>query len=317
MHSAYAIQNQSWTARLMLALMSALITFSLSAPTWAEHPHHVRKLEAEENFYDAYLAFVRIPPRSQTVESLISGARSAWALSLPDNALAAFKQALKRDVTAEQEGEILLSLSVIYFQERNFIDAGKYAKEVLTAFPQAHPYRGRANYILGEIAYEEQRLEDSAEFLEAAFKESSPDLLPRIAFLQGNVLLSLKRVEDARLAFEKVPVEHELARQAVRNLAMLALETADFEQAEFWLLRGKEQHPSLFVDSWVDLALLKIAISRKDEEQIDQIVRDAAKHYPPSDPWFTLLDAVAQEFLYRSTLLDMQDGKSARNKEAL
>jgi tetratricopeptide (TPR) repeat protein len=283
--------------KIMLITGAFILCVLTTGTAYAEHPHEVVMLEAKQNFYDAYQAFLKLSPRNRPIDALIAGGRSAWGLSLPDQARKIFTYVLKQSLTREQEGEVLLSLAVINFQEKKLDDAETAVMRVLSRFPSMHPFRGRAFYVLGEIYDHKNNSNEALTYLESAFEEAAPELIPTISYLQGRLFKKVGKFDEAQKAFERIPVSHELAGHSVRRLAKLSLENKDFAQAEFWLQKGREEHQALFLDSWVEYALMQVALSRGDVRQVEKLVQQATKKYPLSDPWLVLLNAAAEQFL--------------------
>jgi hypothetical protein len=77
---------------------------------------------------------------------------------------------------------------------------------------------------------------------------------------------------------------------------MIALDTGKMKSASFWLKKGRAEYPDSFLDSWVDYALLRIAMSENDQVAVREVRAAATKKYPPSDPWLNLLQAAAEGF---------------------
>ena len=85
---------------------------------------------------------------------------------------------------------------------------------------------------------------------------------------------------------------HDWAR-VIRDLGLTYVEaSADNEIDPFYSTRD-------FLDSWVDYALLQVAINQGAADEVKSIQLEASKKYPPSDHWLNLLNAAAESFVWK------------------
>ncbi|MCO6431759.1 MAG: tetratricopeptide repeat protein [Deltaproteobacteria bacterium] len=285
-------------------LITAALIFGvlLTAPANAQHPIDVQRLSAKGEHFDALVAYQKLPKRRTTSEAVNAAARSAWALSLPKLAIEEFDKVLQdKNLDQVERARVYLSRGIIEFQEDRFQVAQLYAEKSLALLDEPSPLRSKVWFLWGESL---ERLgqygpaeEKYAKALEESLKEEKGD----IYFSLGSCQLRLGKFEKARENFEQVPLRHDKTDIAMRRLAQLALQAGQHEQAEFWLIKGRSDYPESFLDSWVDYAMLKIAIKKNDRQQAEEVTERARKQYPPSDPWLVLLESVYAQYRWKSS----------------
>ena len=113
--------------------------------------------------------------------------------------------------------------------------------------------------------------------------------------------MRLGKYDEARQQLENIPLNHERTAMAIRHLAHIALKGERFETAGFWLQRGRETYPDSFIDSWVDYAMLEIAVHLGDSAQVEMVRAQAQQKYPPSDQWLGLLNAAAESYEWKAS----------------
>ncbi|RMG40475.1 MAG: tetratricopeptide repeat protein [Candidatus Dadabacteria bacterium] len=267
-----------------------------SCPTavQAEHPIDIQRKTAEGNYFDALVSFQSLPRRRLTTGAILAAAKSAWGLGLVGKATEFFEKALAdQSLDSTTRARIYLSRGIIEFQEERYRVAMLYAEKAI-ALLEAGPLRARSWMLWGESLYQLGSWGAALTKYDRALEEADPTLKGEIHFKYGRCALRLGEQQTAREHFEQVPVDSERTPEAIRYLALIALDLHEYKTGDFWLKKGREEFPEQFLDSWVDYAMLQVAIEQDNIQAVRKIRSAAAKKYPPSDPWFTLLDAAAE-----------------------
>ena len=277
----------------------AVVAAGLVGAAQAQHPIDVERSSAEGEHLQALAEFDRMPARRATSAAIIAAGKSAWALSLPSRAQREFDRALlSPDLDPEQRSRLLLSRGILDYQEGRYQVAGVYAEKAVQLQKEASPLRGQCWLLWGDSLVRLGQQGAAQDKYMQALQESEGDSIPGIHFRLGMTQLSLGRLDEARAEFEQVPLRHEQAAPAIRSLAEIALQQGQYEQAAFWLERGRALFPERFLDSWVDYALVQVAVGNHDKERVRELQVAATKKYPPSDYWYTLLSSAVEAFLW-------------------
>lgn len=286
------------TVKYYISLV-ALLMFS-PVQSWAQHPIDIQRLAANGQYFEAMVAYLQLPQRRATTESIIAAARSAWGLGLPNRAIEEYDRAMRDEKLGQTErARIYLSRAIIEYQEDRFQTCVLFAERAAGLINTAGPLRSKA-WLIWAQALEKMNLHGPAEeqYLKSA-EEADPDERAEIYYLLARTQMKLGKSKEASENFQKVPLRSDRTAQSVRGLAEVSLDTQHFDEAEFWLNKGRTDFPDDFLDSWVDYALVRIAISQDKPEKVSSIFTDASKRYAPSDHWFNLLNAAVEA--YRST----------------
>lgn len=280
-------------------LIGVLIHFPIEG-AFAQHPIEVQRKAAQGDYYQALLTYEKMPKRKVTTEAIISAAKSAWALGLAERAIDEFDRALT-DQTLDQatRAKLYLSRGIIDFQEQRLEVAVLYAKRALELLNDPSPLRARAWLLWAQALAEQGEYGAAAQQYSKALEEADPALHSEIHYLIGVAYFRLGQRSDAQMHFEQIPVDHERTPEALRYLAEIAMQDGNYPTAAFWLKKGKREFPDRFLDSWVDYALLQVAISKKDQQAVEVIRSEAEKKYPPSDFWLNLMNAAAESFAWQ------------------
>jgi tetratricopeptide (TPR) repeat protein len=285
----------------VLATLVAL--FAGVALAQAQHPSDVQKLTADGRYYDALLAFERMPKRISTTDSTIAAAKSAWALSLTGMARLNYDTALRDErLSAVEKARIVLGKGLIEFQDERYQVAALYAEKVAATLPEASPLRGNGWLLWGESLSRMKLYGQAEEKYSKALEEVDSDIVPEVHFLLGEARIRLGKYSDAKADYEAVPLRSDRGPIAIRRLASIALEQGHTSHAAFWLAKGREEFPDSFVDSWVDYAEVEAAIQKGDHDRIREVRAEALKKFPPSDPWLILLCASAEAFEWKRAI---------------
>lgn len=271
-------------------------------PAAAQHPVEVQRLAASGDYFVALTTFERMPRRIATTESIIAAARSAWGLGLASRAQEEFDRALRDEKLPEDEkARLFLSKGIIEYQEGRYQVAVLHAERATSIVDNllptsASPLRAKALLLWGDGLSRLGSHGDAEARYVRALDDAAIDDLPQINFSLGLCRRALGKYEAARSNFESVPLGHELTPDAIRNLAILALDTGKLQAADFWLSKGRSDYPDSFLDSWVDYAMMRVAIGSNDVAAVRTLRETAGKKYPPSDQWLTLLQAAAESY---------------------
>ncbi len=283
----------------------------------AQHPVEVERLNADGEYLRAMAAFERLPSRRTTTASLLAAAQSAWALGLNSQSAKMFDRALQSDdLNTEQRARIYFSRAMIEFQLGKPELSAIFASKSAALLSQPSPLRAQVQAVWGKALVSLGEIGRACKHLSQAVDESPEETLGELHFELGSCFERVGRSEEARAMFERIPLEHDRAPEAVRHLVVLALEQNLPEQADFWLRKGRELFPDKFIDSWVSYvqAVVATRLGRLAEAKV--LLDAATAQYPPSDPWFQLLRAVVEQALWRDAEKSTESYQSVELQES-
>jgi tetratricopeptide (TPR) repeat protein len=271
----------------------ALAACALASPgAYAQHPIDVQRLSADGEHFKALTTFEIIPARRMTLEGRIAAARSAWALGLNERAAAEFDSILREpSIPLDSRARLTITRGAIEYQEERYQEAALYAEKGISVLKKPSALRGRGYLLWGQSLLRLKAYGTAEEKFLTALAEADESDKPEIHFALGTVEMKLGKYTQAEEHFQAVPTDHDRTPQAVRNLAAIALDTQQYDKAQFWLEKGKQEYPDAFLDSWADYGLVQVALSKSDLLTARQVAEQAAKQYPPSDPWLLLMQA--------------------------
>lgn len=276
-----------------------LILAVLAIPAEAQHPIDVERSAAKAEYFQALVAFDKLPARRATPEAIVAAAKSAWALGLAERAIREYDRALRDDtLDALQRARLLLARGIIDYQEGRYQVAALFAEKGVAALLEDNALKAQIWLLWAESLVKLNSYGAAEEKYISASQHAAEASRAEIYFLLARCQLNLGKWEEARLNFEQVPLRHERAAAAMRHLAEIALQQRRHEQASFWLQKGREDFPDEFLDSWVDYALVKAAIDRGELKKVQELQQRAEQKYPPSDTWLVLLNSAAEAFYW-------------------
>jgi tetratricopeptide (TPR) repeat protein len=287
--------------RCNLAVLTISIALQLlfSAESWAQHAIDVQRLHADGSFLESLIEYGKIPRRRVTIDAVIAAGKSAWALGLPERALAEFDTALRlKGLDILQRAELLLSQGIIHLQEDELEVANHYAEKVSSSVGGGHVLRARALLLSAEALSRLGRPAEAERRYQEALDESPENDTHNALFGLGETRLKLGKIAEARNAFEAIPTESDHAAEAVRKLAELEMIDRNHRRAFQWLIKGQQEHTTFFLDSWVQYALVRCAVSMGDVTLVNDLRRVANERFPGSDGWVSLLNAEAESFVW-------------------
>ena len=269
----------------------------LAIPVSAQHPVEIQKKTAEGDHFRALVDFDKLPKRRRTVDSRLAAAKSSWALGLVNRAAEEYDSLLREtDLSNIERAKILISRGIIELQESRHEVASVYAEKAVKKLEKASPLRSRAWLLWGQSLYDAKAYGSSCQKFANALEEALPTERPEIEFRMGKCERRLGKYKEAVEHFQNIPIHHPNTPEAVKNLAHVSLELKQYDQAAFWLAKGRQEFPNKFLDSWVDYALMQVAIHENDTEKVISLRKEAKEKYPPSDAWYALLDAAAEAY---------------------
>ena len=275
--------------------------FILSAAASAQHPIDVQRKTADGDYIGALALYDRMPRRQVTTPAVIAAGKAAWALSLPERAMAEFDQALQdKELSGGERARLLLSRGAIEFQEGRSQVAILYAERALQLLREPSSLQAKAWLLWGESLSQLKSYGAAEDKYQKALSASLPAERPEVHYLLGVCQMKLGRLSEARQNFEQVPLEHPRTPETLRSLAELSLQEGRHAQAIFWLNKGRKDYPDQFLDCWVDYTLLRAAAQMNDAKQVRRLQEEAQNKYPPSDHWLTLLNAAAESFNWQA-----------------
>ena len=282
-------------------LLAALISCAmLSSSALAQHSIDVQRSAAEGSFFEALRLYEKMSKRKATVEAQIAAGNAAWGLGLPERAVREYDSALRsKELSAEERARVFLSRGILEYQEGRFQVAVLFAEKTIGKLPGPSPLRSKAWLLWGESLSRLGSYGAAESKYLKALEEAKAEELPDIHYLLGKAQLRLGKTKEAQENFEKIPLHHERTPHAIRELAALAIESQSYEHAAFWLAKGRQDYPNRFLDSWVDFALVQVAIHKDDRKEVERLQEKATKKYPPSDHWLTLLNAAVDVFRWK------------------
>lgn len=283
-----------------LLLKAPLLLAFTAGNAAAQHSIEVQRLTAKGEYFEALTTYEKLPKRKTTSGASIAAAKSAWGLGLPLRAIEEFDKVLRDEsLDSVERARILLSRGIIEYQEDRTQVAALYAEKSAALLPEAGPLRAKAWFLWGQALDRMGQYGPAEDKYVKAIEEGEIDDKGDMHFMLGRCLQKLGKNAAARENLEKVPLRHDKTAKAVRALAELSLAEHEYDQAEFWLGKGRQDYADEFLDSWVDYALMQVAISRSDQERARLILEESKKKYPPSDHWLNLLSAAEESFMWQ------------------
>lgn len=282
------------------SLIVTIVTLCSAATLLAQNSATVEQLSARSEHMPALAAFDRLPKRQRTLAATLAAARSAWAIGLNDRAISEYDHALQFDeMQTIERARTIFARGVIDLQEQRPQVARTYAERALALIDGPSPLRARIIALRAQAEMQEKLVADAEKDLSQAIEEASNEDLPEYHFLRAQCRTLLGKRDDARVDLEAIPLEHPRTPDAVRDLAKLALDSGLFEEAQFWLRKGRRDFPERFADSWVDYGLVRAALGNSDQTTARAAREEARKRLAPSDPWLNLLEAESEESAWR------------------
>ena len=266
----------------------------------AEHPINVQKNAINKEYYKAMVSFERLPRQKLNKEVLLSAAQSAWALSLPDTAIELFDKILDdKNISNKEKAKIYLYKGIIDFQEGKYSISQIFAKKALSFSNDiSESLKSAALKLLGD-SYFKLKLygEAKREYIEA-LKYADNNQQPSIYLQKGIAEFYLGSFDEAQKDLQKVSMDNEDAPLAIKLLMKILLEKKDYQKLKKWIEVLNIEFPDEFIDSWIDYAKVKVAISEDNKREALKVLEFAKDKYPESDSWINLARASLETYLW-------------------
>ena len=276
-------------------LVLFLISICLSESLYAQEAISVQIKTSAGEHYEALKLFETLPKRKITAESIISAARSAWALSLHDRAQGLFDQALETGYLSDiDKARTYLSKAIIHHQQEHHQMALLTADKALEMLPNAGPLRAKVWLLIGQAKLKLKEYPQAYENLKKALDESAIEDEGEARFQLGKAAMQLANYQEAEENFKAVPYGHERTAQAIRELAESYVQRGMPEKSKFWIEKGKAEFPDQFIDSWPAYALMQAAIKAGDLATMRTIRNDVNRSFPAADFWVTIINATVE-----------------------
>ena len=280
--------------------IAAVLNLICVSNSLAEHPINVQKNAINKEYYKAMVSFERLPRQKLNKEVLLSAAQSAWALSLPDTAIELFDKILDdKNISNKEKAKIYLYKGIIDFQEGKYSISQIFAKKALSFSNDiSESLKSAALKLLGD-SYFKLKLygEAKREYIEA-LKYADNNQQPSIYLQKGMAEFYLGSFDEAQKDLQKVSMDNEDAPLAIKLLMKILLEKKDYQKLKKWIEVLNIEFPDEFIDSWIDYAKVKVAISEDNKREALKVLEFAKDKYPESDSWINLAGASLETYLW-------------------
>lgn len=280
--------------------IAAVLNLICVSNSLAEHPINVQKNAINKEYYKAMVSFERLPRQKLNKEVLLSAAQSAWALSLPDTAIELFDKILDdKNISNKEKAKIYLYKGIIDFQEGKYSISQIFAKKALSFSNDiSESLKSAALKLLGD-SYFKLKLygEAKREYIEA-LKYADNNQQPSIYLQKGMAEFYLGSFDESQKDLQKVSMDNEDAPLAIKLLMKILLEKKDYQKLKKWIEVLNIEFPDEFIDSWIDYAKVKVAISEDNKREALKVLEFAKDKYPESDSWINLARASLETYLW-------------------
>ena len=280
--------------------IAAVLNLICVSNSLAEHPINVQKNAINKEYYKAMVSFEKLPRQKLNKEVLLSAAQSAWALSLPDTAIELFDKILDdKNISNKEKAKIYLYKGIIDFQEGKYSISQIFAKKALSFSNDiSESLKSAALKLLGD-SYFKLKLygEAKREYIEA-LKYADNNQQPSIYLQKGMAEFYLGSFDEAQKDLQKVSMDNEDAPLAIKLLMKILLEKKDYQKLKKWIEVLNIEFPDEFIDSWIDYAKVKVAISEDNKREALKVLEFAKDKYPESDSWINLARASLETYLW-------------------
>jgi tetratricopeptide (TPR) repeat protein len=300
---------------LLPKAISLLIAIMISGSGYAQHSVEVERQAQAGEWMAALAAYKKMPSRKITSSTALAAAKSAWAMGLVDLAKAEYDRAIVLDrneptLSDDAKVRIYFARGVIELQEGKYQRAIAFAEKAFMLV-ESSPLRGEIGQLWGESLLKLNKPEAAIRKFETALNEVSEENLGELHYNIAAACMSVGELEKAEKHFTSIPLTHPKTGLAVKALASIAMENRKYKDALFWLKKGRADYAELFLDSWVDYALVKASTVLGQIPQAEQMANDANEKYPPSDGWLILMQSTLEQARW-----DQYEAKMARLKPA-
>ncbi len=300
---------------LLPKALSFFVAFMFAVAGHAQHSVDVERQAQAGEWMAALAAYKKMPSRKITSTTALAAAKSAWAMGLVDLAKAEYDRAIVLDrdeqsLSSDAKTRIYFARGVIELQEGSYQRAIAFAEKAFMLV-EPSPLRGEIGQLWGEALLKLNKPEAAIRKFEAALNEVSEENQGELHYSIAAAAMNVGELEKAEKHFTSIPLKHPKTGLAVKALASIAMENRKYKDAQFWLKKGRADYSELFLDSWVDYALVKSHTVLGQIPQAEEIAINATEKYPPSDGWLILMQSTLEQARW-----DQYEAKMARLKPA-
>ena len=221
----------------------------------------------------------------------IAGARSAWALSLPDVARELWEEVLAiEDFRGPERSRIILSRAILEFQEGSHEKSRAYAEQGLRLVSSS-PIRKQLLLVIAENLKEQGALSVAEGYYKQARDEIKDDNDDEVLFLLGECQLKLGLIDNARYSFAKVGTSSTFVQKALRRLAGIDLDQRKYDGVLTWIREARESFPEEFSDQWSSYALIVSLLQIGSEKDAARELQRLKTKFSDKDSWYVLARA--------------------------
>ena len=280
--------------------IATLLNLICVSNSLAEHPINVQKNAINKEYYKAMVSFERLPRQKLNKEVLLSAAQSAWALSLPDTAIELFDKILDdKNISNKEKAKIYLYKGIIDFQEGKYSTSQIFAKKALSFSNDiSESLKSAALKLLGDSYFKLKLYGEAKREYIKALKYADNNQQPSIYLQKGMAEFYLGSFDEAQKDLQKVSMDNEDAPLAIKLLMKILLEKKDYQKLKKWIEVLNTEFPNEFIDSWIDYAKVKVAISEDNKREALKVLEFAKDKYPESDSWINLARASLETYLW-------------------
>ena len=280
--------------------IATLLNLICVSNSLAEHPINVQKNAINKEYYKAMVSFERLPRQKLNKEVLLSAAQSAWALSLPDTAIELFDKILDdKNISNKEKAKIYLYKGIIDFQEGKYSTSQIFAKKALSFSNDiSESLKSAALKLLGDSYFKLKLYGEAKREYVKALKYADNNQQPSIYLQKGMAEFYLGSFDEAQKDLQKVSMDNEDAHIAIKLLMKILLEKKDYQKLKKWIEVLNTEFPNEFIDSWIDYAKVKVAISEDNKREALKVLEFAKDKYPESDSWINLARASLETYLW-------------------
>ena len=284
----------------------------------AQHPIDVQKASADGEHFKAITTYLAVPDRRVETDTRVAAAKSSWALGLHQQAAQEIDHILRgQEISETERARLTLTRGVIEFQEEHYREAALYAEKGITLLKVSSPLRSRCYLLWGQALERVNSLGTAEEKIKKALTEADQEDISEVHFGLGEIQMRLGKLSEAEENLKAIPLEHDRAPRAIRDLVSITLESEQFDKAKQWLEKGKSEFPEIFFDSWTDYGFLRAALAEGELLAARRILDSAVKQYPTADSSLVLMQAAIErsEWERRAQLAPNTTMKPSRKGE--
>ena len=251
----------------------------------------INSLSEQGRHLEALVALQKKKSSDLHLADKIAGARSAWALSLPDMARDLWAEILAiEDFRGPERSRIILSRAILEFQEGRYEKSRAYAEQGLRQV-SSPSIRKQLLLVIAENLKEQGALSVAEGYYKQARDEIKDDNDDEVLFLLGECQLKLGLIDDARYSFAKVGTSSTFVQKALRRLAGIDLDQRKYDGVLTWIREARESFPEEFSDQWSSYALIVSLLQIGSEKDAEKELKRLKTKFSEKDSWYVLARA--------------------------